>query len=195
MHESMASIVGRHPCVGSITKAVIWAHNSHVYHEPPVAGSHLRARLGAAYRSVCCVFGRGSFNAGSGKVNAETISPEGQPNWALRPHVAEPPPTESMERVLDQLDIGCYTVTPADVAALHSKLPVRNVGAVVFEGLGQFSHACVPAGVYDLVVYFHEVRPARLLSTGRVGAVGCSEKICRRTWWTLLSWRGWDSRG
>jgi len=76
---------------GPATKAVIWAHNGHVYHEPPVAGSHLRARLGAAYRSVCCVFGHGSFNAGSGKVHAETKRPEGQPDWARRPQVAEPP--------------------------------------------------------------------------------------------------------
>ena len=74
-------------------------------------------------------------------------------------------------------------------------MPVRNVGAVVCAGLGQFSHACVPANVYDVVVYFHEVRPSRLLSTARIGAVGCFEKIRLRTWWTLLSWRGWDSGG
>jgi len=61
-----------------VTTAVIWAHNGQVYHETPAAGGHLRAKLGAAYRSVCCVFGRGSFNADSGRVNAETTYPEGQ---------------------------------------------------------------------------------------------------------------------
>lgn len=148
---------------GPATKAVIWAHNGHVYHELPVAGSHLGARLGAAYRSVCCVFGRGSFNAGSGKVNADTKRPEGQPDWTQRPQVAEPPPAGSMEHALDQLDLACYAIAPATVEVLRSKLAVRNVGAVVFEGLGQFSHACVPADVYDLLVYFREVQPSRLL--------------------------------
>jgi len=64
--------------LGPVTKAVVWVHNGLVYHDTPVAGSHLHAKLGAAYRSVCCVFGRGSFNADSGRVNAETTYPEGQ---------------------------------------------------------------------------------------------------------------------
>ena len=101
--------------------------------------------------------------SGSGTVDAETKRPEGQPDWTLRPQVAEPPPAGSMEHVLDQLDLACYAVAPADLEALRSKVPVRNVGAVVYAGLGQFSHACVPADVYDLLVYFREVRPSRLL--------------------------------
>ncbi|GEM_PF-1971683 len=148
---------------GPATKAVIWAHNSHVYHEPPVAGSYLRANLGAAYRSVCCVFGRGSFNAGSGTVNPETKRPEGSVDWTLCPHAADPPPDGSLEHVLDQLDLPCYAVEPAMVETLRSKLPVRNVGIPIFAGLGQFSHACVPADVFDLLVYFQEVQPSRLL--------------------------------
>lgn len=148
---------------GPATKATIWAHNSHVYHEPPVAGSHLRAHLGPAYRSVCCVFGHGSFNAGSGTVDVETKRPEGSIDWTLRPHVADPPPDNSLEHVLDQLDFPCYAVEPARVDALGSKLSIRNVGIPVFAGLGQFSHACVPVDVYDLLVYFREVQPSRLL--------------------------------
>lgn len=148
---------------GPETKAVIWAHNGHVNLEPPGTGSHLRTRLGAAYRSVCCAFGRGSFNAGGGTVNAETKLPEGNVDWTLRPHAAEPPPDGSLEHVLDRLRLPCYAVEPARVEALQGKLPIRNVGVPVFAGLGQFSHACVPADVFDLLVYFREATPSRLL--------------------------------
>jgi len=32
--------------LGPVTKAVVWMHNGHVYHETPVAGSHLREARG-----------------------------------------------------------------------------------------------------------------------------------------------------
>jgi erythromycin esterase len=150
--------------LGPGTKALIWAHNGHVYHEPPVAGSHLRARLGSSYRSVCFAFGTGAFNAGSGTINPETKLPEGQIDWALRPHTAEPPPDGSMEHLLGRVDLDCYAVDAAKVGALRSLRQIRNVGAVLFEGLGQFSHSCVAANVYDILVYFREVHPSRLLN-------------------------------
>lgn len=148
---------------GPRTKAVLWAHNGHVYHEPPVAGSHLRARLGPAYRSVCCTFGTGAFNAGAGTVNPVTKLPEGSIDWTLRPYAADPPPEDALEWMLGQLDLACFVVEPARVASLLEQRSIRNVGAAVFAGREQFSHRCVPADVYDLLVYFRKVRPSWLL--------------------------------
>ncbi len=150
--------------LGSPTKAVIWAHNFHVWLGPGNVGVHLRTRLGPAYQVVGFAFGRGEVNAGSSKVNAETQLPEGPLDWTLRPHITDPPPPESMEHLLDQLDLECYAVSPAEVASLRRPLWAREIGAVVVENLDQFSHdQPAPADVYDLLVYFRQVRPSRLL--------------------------------
>lgn len=147
-----------------VTKAVIWAHNSYVSRAPSVVGGDLHARMGTGYRSVGFAFGRGTFNAGSGTVNAATKVPEGPLDWTLRPHPAESSPAGSLEYALDQLDLDCYAVAPADVAALRQEVPARLVEAAVVENLGQFWwHRCVPADVFDLLVYFRAVQPSRLL--------------------------------
>ena len=134
MAENALAQLGR---FGPDTKALNWAHNGHVYHEPPVAGSHLRARLGSAYRSVCCVFGTGAFLAGSGKINPETKLPEGPIDWTLRERAAEPPPEGALEWLLGETGLECFAIEPALVDATRQKRQVRNVGVPIFEGLGQ----------------------------------------------------------
>jgi hypothetical protein len=68
-----------------------------------------------------------------------------------------------MEHLLDQLDLGCYAVAPADVPALRRELPVRHARMVAVAGADQFSLRCVPAERFDLLVYFREAHPSRLL--------------------------------
>jgi erythromycin esterase len=52
---------------GPGARAVVWAHNAHVSRnpeaEPPMMGVHLGARLGADYRAIGSVLGRGSYQA------------------------------------------------------------------------------------------------------------------------------------
>lgn len=154
--------------VGPGSAAVTWAHNDHVCYQPLMVGSHLQASLGSAYRSVCFAFGRGSFNAGSMMVNADTGQP-GRVDWTLRPHPAQPLTPDSMEGVLGQLDLDCYAIPAAAVPAFRQGHHVRSVGAALADSQNQFPAfaACVPADVYDLVVYFREVQPSRLLDTSR----------------------------
>lgn len=147
---------------GPAARAVMWAHNGHVCLIPANAGGQLRARLGPAYRSVCFAFGRGMFNAGSVPVDADTGAP-GPIDWTLRPHAAQPPPPGSMEHHFDQLDLDCYAVEPAQVEALRRETLVREVGAALADGPVQFSFRCVPADVYDLLVYFRQAHPSHLL--------------------------------
>lgn len=141
--------------LGPGTSAALWAHNTHVWLAPNRVGGHLRAQLGVAYRCVGFAFGRGAFRAG-------TLEPGKDPDWTPRRHTAAPPPPGSMEHLLDQLDLPCYAVEPAAVAALRREQPIRHVGTAVVDGPGQFAQRrCVPADVYDLLVYFREIRPAR----------------------------------
>jgi erythromycin esterase len=147
-------------------RAAIWAHNFHVWLGPAKVGCHLRADLGPAYRSVGFAFGRGQINAGSSKVNAETKAPEGPFDWTLRPQTTESPAAGSMEDALDQLDLDAYAIAPADIEAFRQPLRMREIGAAVVENLSQFTqNQVVPADVFDLLVYFREVQPSRLLGT------------------------------
>jgi erythromycin esterase len=150
---------------GPETQGVIWAYNLHVYcsPEPPVVGAHLRARLGAAYRTVCFAFGRGSFNAGSQRYNTATRQPEGPIDWTLRPHAGASPPPGSTEYLLDQLGLDCFAVAPAEVEALRYAPLIRTAGTYGWEGAEAFPDRRVPADVYDILVYFREVHPSRLL--------------------------------
>jgi erythromycin esterase-like protein len=154
--------------VGPETKAVIWAHNAHISLQPPMDGSHLRARLGPAYRALGFALGHGHFNAGGVPVDAET-GRAGPFDWTLRPHPAQPPPPGSLEHLLDQLDLDRYAVETALVEALDQELPVRGIGAVVAEGPVQFSDRAVPATMYDLLVYFRTATPSHLLWAHRPG--------------------------
>jgi len=139
---------------GSAAKAMLWAHNHHLWLESWRAGTHLRERLGSGYRVVYCAFGRGSSNA-------QPQVPGGGSTW--HPHPCPPPPPGSMEYLLDQLDADCYAVEPADVPALRRELPVRHARMVVPDGDDQFYLRCVPAERFDLLVYFRQAHPARML--------------------------------
>jgi erythromycin esterase-like protein len=111
-------------------------------------------------------FGRGQINAGSSKVNAVTKAPEGPFDWTLRPQTTESPAAGSMEDALDQLDLDAYAMAPADIEAFRQPLRMREIGAAVVENLSQFTqNQVVPADVFDLLVYFREVQPSRLLGT------------------------------
>jgi erythromycin esterase-like protein len=149
--------------LGPASRGTLWAHNLHVWLEPARIGSHLRANLGPAYRCVCFLFGRGRYNAGAGKINPETRLAEPGFDWTLRPRVAELPPPGSIEHLLDRLDPDCFAVEPDTVGLLRHEAPFRCGGGVIFEGEGQFSCRCVPADVFDLLVYFRTVQPSRLL--------------------------------
>ncbi len=148
-------------------KAVLWAHNLHVWLElqSPRIGRHLRDRLGAAYRCLCFWFGTGRYNAGSGKINPETKLTEPGFDWTLRPHLAEPMPSGSVEYLLDQAHLDCFAIEPDRVPVLRRDRPFRCGGGAIFEGESQFSCRCIPAEVCDLLVYFREVEPSRLLET------------------------------
>jgi hypothetical protein len=67
------------------------------------------------------------------------------------------------EHLLDRLDPDCFAVEPDTVGLLRHEAPFRCGGGVIFEGEGQFSCRCVPADVFDLLVYFRTVQPSRLL--------------------------------
>jgi erythromycin esterase len=139
---------------GPDTTAALWAHNHHIWLESWRAGSRLRARFGGDYRAVYVAFGRGAYNARS-----QNAGPSG--DW--RPHPCPPPPSGSMEHLLDQLELGGYAVAPTDVPALEQELAVRHARMVAAEDADQFYLRCVPAERFDLLVYFREAHPSHLL--------------------------------
>jgi erythromycin esterase len=139
---------------GPDTKTVLWAHNHHLWLESWRAGSHLRARFGPDYQVAYVAFGRGAYNASS-------QSAGGPGDW--RPHPCPPPPPGSMEHLLDQLDLDCYAIVPTAVPALRAEQPVRHARMVAVEGADQFYLRCVPAERFDLLVYFREAHPSRML--------------------------------
>jgi erythromycin esterase len=149
--ETALAQLGR---LGPARKAVLWAHNHHLWLEPGRAGRHLRAHLGPAYQTVYCAFGRGAYNAAR-----RDAGPDG--DWEPRP--CPPPPPGSLEHLLDRLDLDCYAVAPAAVPAFRRELPVRHARMVVTEGADQFSLRCVPADWIDFLVYFREAHPTRPL--------------------------------
>jgi erythromycin esterase-like protein len=75
-----------------------------------------------------------------------------------------PPPPGSMEHLLDRLELNSYAVEPARVPALRDELAVRNARMVAVEGADQFQVRCVPAERFDLVVYFRETHPSRVIA-------------------------------
>jgi erythromycin esterase len=153
---------------GKGATGVIWAHTLHLYCDPepsPAQGMYLRSRLGTAYRTVSFAFGQGSFNAGSQRYNTATRQPEGPIDWALRPHTALPPPPGATEHLLDQLRLDCFAVVPTEVEWLRHAPLIRTYGAYYWAGAGDFPDRRVAGDVYDVLVYFREVRPSRLLGT------------------------------
>lgn len=159
--------------LGAASRGTLWAHNLHVWLEAPRIGSHLRSRLGRAYRCVCFLFGRGRYNAGSGRINPRTKLAEPGFDWTLRPRVAEPLPAGSIEYLLDQLDFDRFAIEPAVAEALRHEAPFRCGAGAIFEGESQFACRYVPAEVFDLLVYFRAVQPSRLLpSPGNAAGAG-----------------------
>jgi erythromycin esterase-like protein len=143
---------GRQHRFGPGATAALLAHNVHVWLEPRRAGGLLRARLGAGYRAVFATFGRGEYNAHAGSRSG-----------AWQPHPCPPPPG-SMEHRLDRLEPDAYAVEPASAPALRDELAVRNARMVAVEGADQFEVRCVPAERFDLVVYFRQTHPLRVLA-------------------------------
>lgn len=141
---------------GADARAMTWAHNGHVAFGGDSDGTYLRAALGTAYRSVGFAFGRGRISAG-------TEGPDGRADWELRAHSTHPPPPGSMERLLDGLDLPCYAIEPRAAAPLRRELRLRNIGAVYSDAWDEFSITRVPAERWDVVVYFKEVQPSRVL--------------------------------
>jgi hypothetical protein len=140
------------------TRAALWAHNGHVSLHPGSLGSGLRLRLGTAYQTVGFAFGAGTVNAGTQQPG------DPNPDWKLRPVAMAPAPAGSMEHLLDQLDLDCCAASPAEIAALQQPMPFRQMGAVLFnEGRENFAEQCVPADLFDLVVYFRKAHPSCLL--------------------------------
>mgnify|MGYP001464084098 CR=1 FL=1 len=68
-----------------------------------------------------------------------------------------------MEHVLDAIDLDCFAVGAGDVQALQRELRMREAGAIFMEGMDQFSGSRVPADMWNVLVYFREVQPSRLL--------------------------------
>jgi erythromycin esterase-like protein len=132
--------------------------------DPRTAGGHLHASLGAAFRTVCFAFGRGRINAGSQQFKPATRQAEGPIDWTLRPHTAPPPPPGSTEYLLDQPALDCFAVAPAEVDALRHAPLVRTVGAFYWDGAESFTTRRAPDDVFDVLVYFREVHPSRLLT-------------------------------
>ncbi len=142
---------------GPDTKGMIWAHNSHVSScDSSDEGYHLREVLGTAYRSVGFAFSTGRISAGS-------VGSDGKGDWRLKAHKANPPPEDSVEAVLERAGLDCYAVDPGSVAALGRELRMRNIGAYCDESWDHFSISCVPSECYDLLIYFREAHPSRVL--------------------------------
>jgi len=69
-----------------------------------------------------------------------------------------------MEHPVDRLELGCYAVDSASVPALRRELAVRNARMVAVEGADQFQVRGVPADRFDMLVYFREANPSRVLA-------------------------------
>lgn len=148
---------------GPGAKIVLWAHNGHVRNETFWMGAHLRARFGAEMVIAGFDFYSGSFNA--------IPFQAGRPSGQLGPHTVHPPRAASVEAYLHSAGLPRMIVDlrgtdPAAAATrwLYSPLWMHAIGAGYdsIRGVDSDILARLPQE-YDLIIYFEETTPSRLL--------------------------------
>ncbi len=153
---------------GPQSKAVLWAHNTHVDAALPMTksmGAYLRKAFGSQMVSVGFSFYAGSFNAMAGDSGNKWHSGVGV-------HVAATPPADSYESYFHRIGLPRFMLDlralPAeensDVAWMLGPHPFRSIGTAYdpSKPLDYCYDARLP-DEFDLILYFDETSPSKLL--------------------------------
>jgi len=134
-------------------KAVLWAHNGHVYKGPYAQGSYLAQRYGKDYIVLGFAFHQGRYNA---------VGPRG-----LEAHDASPSFPGSVEYVFHQTGLPRFIldlrkVSPSEPASgwLLGENEFRSIGAVATDG---FYLTRTLTEDYDALIFFDQTSPSALL--------------------------------
>jgi erythromycin esterase-like protein len=157
--ELMAGNINKYIEANSDTKALIWAHNSHIQTKgsdfnPKPTGLFLRENFGQEYFALALLFGKGKVSAT--RLEADTSAGK---NRTLTPIDIKSVPTEIVESSLDNLYKQQVFLTRDQIAEMNlgQQTLVRSIGwGFVPELANEMVEQTDIKNAFDALLYFPE---------------------------------------
>ena len=158
--------------LGSGTKIVLWAHNSHIAadhgsHGGPSMGTFLKKALGDRYVAIGTFFGRGAFTAFDRKSREKTVFNVGAPpSRSPEEYLVGAPPSRFAEEYLENRLAHLLDGNALVVFSSNELLRFRDIGAVYSEREAARTEAYDRVGVvrrsFDAIVYLPTSEPLQI---------------------------------
>ena len=153
--ELMAENIRAHCAANPDTRAVVWAHNSHIQtvgsnDQPRPMGYFLKQSLGRQYQAMALLFGRGSVSA----TRLKAGQAPGQ-DRSLSPIKVGPPPGDLAEFAFDKLTDKPVFMTRDMIRKMAPPNRVRSIGwGLIPEQISEAVEDSDLKRGFDLVAYF-----------------------------------------
>ena len=158
--ELMAANIRQYCQDNPDTKAVVWAHNSHIQAvgsdwQPRSMGSFLRKSFGQQYQAIGLLFGQGSVSAC--KVTEIINEKEFTTERAMSAIEIGPPDNDLAEAVLGALFDKPVILTQSEIERMNLPNEIRSIGwCLVPEQIHDTTESTDLKRAFDYVVYFPE---------------------------------------